>query len=94
MITTFLTIIAETQYFNQEMPKVSYIKAIDIWMFVCIAFVFMSTIEYSVAHIYLRHEQSRAENYKENEELEENLGIVPKCSNGPEIEENGIRRAR
>ena len=45
-ITTFLAVIAQTQYFNMEMPKVSYIKAIDIWNFVCIAFVFLATIEY------------------------------------------------
>jgi len=55
-ITTFLAIIAETQYFNQEMPKVSYIKAVDIWNFVCITFVFLSIAEYCLAHIYLKKE--------------------------------------
>jgi len=63
-ITTFLAIIAETQYINQEMRRISYVKAIDVWMFVCIALVFLSITEYCVAHAYQRHVTEIRESFR------------------------------
>ena len=65
-----MAIIIETQYFNQEMPKVSYVKAIDIWMFACNAFVFLSIFEYCVAHIYLKKE-TKEKKLREREQQRE-----------------------
>ena len=48
-ILTFLAISAWTQAFNAELPKVSYIKAIDIWTVSCNIFVFLSLMEYAFA---------------------------------------------
>ena len=48
-ILTFLAISAWTQAFNAELPKVSYIKAIDVWMVTCNLFVFLSLMEYAFA---------------------------------------------
>ena len=40
------------------MKEVSYLKALDIWMFTCIAFVFMAILEYCLAQIWLRTEEA------------------------------------
>ena len=52
-ILTFLAISSQTQSFNAELPKVSYIKAIDVWMFVCNLFVFLSLMEYAFAQVFV-----------------------------------------
>ena len=51
-IATFLTICEQTQSFNSGLPKVSYIKAIDIWMITCDVFVFATLLEYCLAQVY------------------------------------------
>ena len=50
-IATFFTISQQTQTFNQGLPKVSYIKAIDIWMMTCNLFVFATLLEYCIAQV-------------------------------------------
>merc|ERR1711937_791436 len=47
-ITTFLTMVALMQYMNEGMPRVSYTKAIDVWMSVCLFFIFAAMCEYCV----------------------------------------------
>ena len=50
-IATFLTICEQTQMFNSGLPKVSYIKAIDVWMITCDIFVFATLLEYCAAQV-------------------------------------------
>ena len=47
-ITAILTILTMLGISNSNMPKVSYIKALDLYLFVCFVFVFLSFIAYII----------------------------------------------
>lgn len=52
-----LTVLATTTMSGgarESLPRVSYIKAIDVWMIVCLVFVFASLIEYAVVNVVSR----------------------------------------
>jgi len=53
-ITTVLTITTQTSGASSSLPKVSYIKAIDIWMSFCMLFVFAALLEYAAVNFISR----------------------------------------
>ncbi|XP_002741883.1 glycine receptor subunit alpha-2-like, partial [Saccoglossus kowalevskii] len=53
-ITTVLTMTTQSSGANETLPKVSYIKAIDIWMSVCLLFVFAALVEFAAANYMYR----------------------------------------
>ena len=64
------------QYMNEGMPRVSYTKAIDVWMSVCLFFIFLSMCEYAVAHVFLQYEEAEAEKAKAENFSDMSLGTT------------------
>ncbi|MCL4165150.1 UNVERIFIED_CONTAM: hypothetical protein GTU68_030937 [Idotea baltica] len=53
-LLSILTLITQTSTIIQTMPKISYIKAIDVWLFTCLAFVIISLLEFAFINSFCR----------------------------------------
>src|SRR6218665_965020 len=53
-LLTVLTTTTMSAGARSTLPRVSYIKAIDVWMIICLLFVFTSLIEYAVVNVLSR----------------------------------------
>ena len=53
-ITTLLTEVFLLQYTSDSMPRVSYVKAADLFLIVSFAFSFMALLESVIVYIYKR----------------------------------------
>lgn len=58
-ITTVLTITSQRASMAAALPMVSYVMAIDIWMSLCMAYVFAAVVEYAVANFIKKPEIDR-----------------------------------
>uniref|UniRef100_A0A1I7Z144 Neur_chan_LBD domain-containing protein n=1 Tax=Steinernema glaseri TaxID=37863 RepID=A0A1I7Z144_9BILA len=58
-ITTLLTISTQANAVKMALPEVSYMKAIDVWMGMCMAFVFGVMIEFTFCHFAKNQEMHR-----------------------------------
>ncbi|ELU00041.1 hypothetical protein CAPTEDRAFT_106750, partial [Capitella teleta] len=56
-LLTVLTMTNKTSEVASTLPKVSCVKAIDIWMTTCLAFVSSAFIEYAIANVLLNREE-------------------------------------
>lgn len=59
-LLTVLTISTQNSNFSAQMPKLSYIKAIDVWMAVCLLMVVAAFLEYPIVNLI--HRRKRNEN--------------------------------
>uniref|UniRef100_A0A914XXN0 Neurotransmitter-gated ion-channel transmembrane domain-containing protein n=1 Tax=Panagrolaimus superbus TaxID=310955 RepID=A0A914XXN0_9BILA len=57
-ITVLLTISTQANGVKLALPEVSYLKAIDVWLGVCLAFAFGVMIEFTICH-YAKNQEMR-----------------------------------
>ncbi|CAJ0574770.1 unnamed protein product, partial [Mesorhabditis spiculigera] len=58
-ITTLLTLATQSSAARMALPQASYVKAIDVWMGACMAFVFSAMIEFTVVNYCTRRKPHR-----------------------------------
>ena len=58
-LTSLLTLIAMFDSVRSEVPKVSYISFMDIWMTVCVIIIFLAIAEYAVSHSLTRFKKKK-----------------------------------
>ena len=46
-----LTVTTQTTYLLSILPQVSYMKAVDLWMLVCLVFVFAAFLEFAAVNV-------------------------------------------
>ncbi|XP_042869114.1 glycine receptor subunit beta-type 4-like [Penaeus japonicus] len=59
-VTTLLTVSSKSSGIQAGLPQVSYVKAIDVWMGACTAFVFCALLEFTFVN-YLWRRRPRGE---------------------------------
>jgi hypothetical protein len=59
-MTTMLTLTAMFGAVRQNVPKVSYISLLDVWMVICILFVFACIVEFTVVSSLLKNGNKEA----------------------------------
>ncbi|KFM76903.1 Glycine receptor subunit alpha-2, partial [Stegodyphus mimosarum] len=49
-VTSLLTLCTQVEQSKSQLPPVNYIKAMDIWLFVCIIMVFSTLVEFAISY--------------------------------------------
>ncbi|XP_062851595.1 glycine receptor subunit alpha-3 [Trichomycterus rosablanca] len=88
-ITTVLTMTTQSSGSRTSLPKVSYVKAIDIWMAVCLLFVFSALLEYAAVNFVSRQHKEllrfrrRSKKGRKEEVREGRLTYTPNTGKPP-----------
>ncbi|XP_053398808.1 glycine receptor subunit alpha-2-like [Mercenaria mercenaria] len=70
-LLTVLTMTTQSSGARASLPKVSYVKGIDVWMATCLLFVFAALIEFAFVNVHTRVEKRRQQKtIPENEKMQ------------------------
>lgn len=75
-ITTVLTMTTQSSGSRTSLPKVSYVKAIDIWMAVCLLFVFSALLEYAAVNFVSRQHKELLRFHRRKKKTKNDEGAV------------------
>ncbi|XP_052793064.1 glycine receptor subunit alpha-2-like isoform X2 [Mya arenaria] len=62
-LLTVLTMTTQSSGARENLPAVSYVKAIDVWMAACLAFVFLGLVEFAYVNVQSRVSTRRQMSY-------------------------------
>ncbi|XP_064607744.1 glycine receptor subunit alpha-2-like isoform X2 [Liolophura sinensis] len=80
-VLTILTMTTQSSGARSSLPRVSYIKAIDVWMSACLLFVFAGLVEFAVVNVMAR-KQGRTSRHSVDEEAMELVNRPTHTLNG------------
>ncbi|XP_067663256.1 glycine receptor subunit alpha-2-like isoform X1 [Haliotis asinina] len=63
-VLTVLTMTTQSSGAQSSLPRVSYVKAIDVWMSICLFFVFTALLEYAYVNVQTRRAHNHPERYR------------------------------
>ena len=70
-VTCILTMTTQSSGIRQTLPPVSYVKAIDVWMLVCLMFVFGALLEFAFVTVQIRQKDK----YKPGDTTEDDYEV-------------------
>ncbi|KAI3384189.1 hypothetical protein SNEBB_008222 [Seison nebaliae] len=71
-LLTVLTIITQKAGVR-DIPKVSYVKAIDIWNATCLSFVFFALLEFAIVNVLIRQEKVRNDKERRRKKIRKSI---------------------
>ncbi|KAL2097468.1 hypothetical protein ACEWY4_006675 [Coilia grayii] len=92
-ITTVLTMTTQSSGSRTSLPKVSYVKAIDIWMAVCLLFVFSALLEYAAVNFVSRQHKELLRFRKRRKKTKTFTPVLDDEHSGSLRRINGMRNA-
>ncbi|MBN3326617.1 GLRA3 protein, partial [Atractosteus spatula] len=93
-ITTVLTMTTQSSGSRTSLPKVSYVKAIDIWMAVCLLFVFSALLEYAAVNFVSRQHKELLRFRRKRKKNKNVEGVLDGNENADSLRpSNGLRSA-
>ena len=72
-VTTVLTMTTQLSGSRANLPKVSYPKAMDVWMATCMIFVFGALLEYAFVNV-LGRRRTRESVYRRSDKFADKVG--------------------
>jgi len=81
-ITTILTMTTISTGMRSSLPRISYVKAIDIYMVVCFVFVFTALLEYAAVNYTFwgtRNERKSRRVRRQIRQLEDDAKVCPRA---------------
>ena len=75
-VTTVLTMATQLSGSKASIPQVHYPKAIDVWMSMCMLFVFISLVEYAFVNALARGTPTKEKEDEDKKEDENDVKII------------------